>query len=331
MVGGRWGVRNRDRESIRVPDPTKLRAPVVRLRERPLLPMPLRRIVVGVCLAAVVAVTLSRAAGRPVVVVWPDGAPGSEGQTGTETERVTDSGEHVVSQVHRPSFTVYLPESTRATGAAVLVLPGGGHRELWMDHEGHAAAQWLSVHGIAAFVLKYRLARAEGSTYTVEEHALADAQRTLQIIRTRAVEWSVDPARLGVMGFSAGGQLAALAAMRGHPGEGKNPDPVARESSVPAFQALIYPGQTGGILPAKDAPPAFLVCGENDRPDISLGLAQVYLRFREAGVSAELHIFSGVGHGFGQRPTTTGPVAHWLDRLRGWLDGRGLLTRTGTP
>jgi len=283
------------------------------------------RVLVAVAFLAVL--TWSRAADHPVIPVWPNGAPGSEGRTGDETVRVTDAGEHVVSNVHRPSLTVYLPEASRKTGAAVLVLPGGGHRELWMDHEGYAVAQWLSDHGVAAVVLKYRLARAEGSTYTVEKDALADAQRALQIIRSRAREWNLDPAKVGVMGFSAGGQLAALTAMHGRPGDDKSTDPVSRESSVPAFQALIYPGGTSGILPANGAPPAFLVCGENDRPDISRGIADVYGRFREAGVSAELHIYAGAGHGFGQRATNPAAVGQWLARFNDWLETQNMLSR----
>jgi len=267
----------------------------------------------------------ARADEPPVVVLWPNGAPGSEGRSEPEKVRLSDGGERVVSGVHRPSLTVYLPDATTATGAGIVVMPGGGHRELWTDHEGHRVAAWLSAHGVSAFVLKYRLAREEGSRYTVEEHALADARRALRTVRSRAAEWRVDPERLGVLGFSAGGELAALAAMRGEPARADAPDPIERESSRPAFQVLVYPGRSQNIVPTPQSPPAFLLCGADDRPDISEGLASVYLRFKQAGVPAELHVYSGVGHGFGVRASNTGPVAHWLDRVREWMDGRGLL------
>jgi len=267
----------------------------------------------------------ARADEPPVVVLWPNGAPGSEGRSEPEKVRLSDGGERVVSSVHRPSLTVYLPDATTATGAGIVVMPGGGHRELWTDHEGHRVAAWLSAHGVSAFVLKYRLAREEGSSYTVEEHALADARRALRTVRSRAAEWRVDPERLGVLGFSAGGELAALAAMRGEPARADAPDPIERESSRPAFQVLVYPGRSQNIVPTPQSPPAFLLCGADDRPDISEGLASVYLRFKQAGVPAELHVYSGVGHGFGVRASNTGPVAHWLDRVREWMDGRGLL------
>jgi acetyl esterase/lipase len=226
--------------------------------------------------------------------------------------------------VHRPSITVYAPTG-KASGAGVLVMPGGGHRELWVDHEGHAVARWLSEHGVAAFVLKYRLARQDGSTYSVEGHALPDAQRALRTIRARAKEWQVDPARLGVLGFSAGGELAGLTAERGVDADPKLAAPVDRESSRAAFQVLIYPGRADSIAPSAKSPPAFLLCGENDRPDISQGLAKVYLRFKEVGVSAELHILAGAGHGFGARASNRGATARWLELVRGWLDGNGFL------
>jgi endo-1,4-beta-xylanase len=226
-----------------------------------------------------------------------------------------------------PSLTVYLPDATAATGAGIVVMPGGGHRELWTDHEGHRVAAWLSAHGVSAFVLKYRLAREEGSRYTVEDHALADARRALRTVRQRAAEWRVDPQRLGVMGFSAGGELAALAAMRGEAGRPEATDPVERQGAQPAFQVLVYSGRSQNILPTPQSPPAFLLCGADDRPDISEGLASVYLRFKQAGVPSELHVYSGVGHGFGVRASNTGPVAHWLDRLYEWMDGRGLLKK----
>jgi endo-1,4-beta-xylanase len=265
------------------------------------------------------------AAEWPVVPLWPGDAPGSEGRPHAETVRVTPQGEHVVSGIHQPNFQVYLPAAGTATGAGVIVCPGGGHRELWVDHEGHRVASWLAEHGVAAFVLKYRLAREAGSTYHVEQESLADAQRALRLIRSRAVEWAVDPARLGILGFSAGGELAGLAARRGDAGRNDASDPVERLSSRPAFQALIYPGNSKSIVPEAGQPPAFLLCGYDDRPDISAGLAEAYLRFKQAGVPAELHILAGVGHGFGVRATNPAPVNGWLDRFGEWLGGRGLL------
>jgi len=110
------------------------------------------------------------------ILLWQSGAPGSEGQTGDVKIRIADNGERVLSNVHKPSITPYLPSADKAKGCAVIVAPGGGHRELWSDHEGHNVARWLSEHGIAGFVLKYRLARETNSNYTVDGHALADMQ-----------------------------------------------------------------------------------------------------------------------------------------------------------
>ena len=126
-------------------------------------------------------------ADREVVLLWPNGAPGSEWKTGDEEVRWEGDNE-VVSGVHRPSLTVYLPAKYTGTGAAVIVAPGGSYRELWITHEGYRVGEWLSTHGIAAFVLKYRLPRSKGSTYT-EDTALADMQRALRTVRARAREW----------------------------------------------------------------------------------------------------------------------------------------------
>src|SRR5260221_334108 len=111
------------------------------------------------------------------IFLWPDGAPGSEGKTAEETMRVAPAGDHIVSTIHRPSITPYLPSKETATGAAVVIAPGGGHSELWMDHEGYNVARYLSDHGIAGFVLKYRLAGAKDSTYTIEGHAFPRTHR----------------------------------------------------------------------------------------------------------------------------------------------------------
>ena len=264
-------------------------------------------------------------AGDAEILLWPGGAPGSEGKTEAEKVVTSPGGERQVSSVHKPSITPFLPAKEKATGAAVLVIPGGGHRMLCVDHEGAYVAEWLAAHGIAAFVLKHRLAREEGSTYTIERDSLADTQRAMRLIRSRAVEWGIDPARLGAMGFSAGGELVALAWMRPSEGAADAADPLDKLSARPAFQALIYPGRSGDVVPVKDAPPAFLACGEKDRQDISEGLAEMYLRFKRAGASAELHVYAGAGHGFGLRPTMKGPLAGWPDRFAEWLDGRGFL------
>lgn len=279
-------------------------------------------------LALLLLTVTGRAADPLVLPLWPGVPPGSEGRDGAEKVRITDAGEHVVSGIHRPTLTVYLPDPAKATGAAVIVCPGGGHRELWMDHEGYAVAAWLADHGVAAIILKYRLAREPGSTYRVDREALADAQRAIRFVRVHAEEWNIDPSRVGIMGFSAGGELAGLAARL--PGN-RNPDaadPVERPSDRPAFQALIYPGNAKAIEPAPGHPPAFLLCGYDDRPDISEGIAELYLRFKRAGIPAELHIYTGSGHGFGLRATNTGPVAAWPQRLLEWMGERGFLVRS---
>jgi endo-1,4-beta-xylanase len=259
--------------------------------------------------------------------LWPGGAPGSEGKTGDEAVRVTPEGEHVISNVHRPSITPYVPQSALAVGTAVIIAPGGGHREMWVDHEGHNLARWLSERGIAAFVLKYRLARQSGSTYKIEDHAFADMQRAIRLVRGKAAEWKIVPSRIGVMGFSAGGELAALAGMRSDAGNPEAADPIERHSSRPDFQALIYPGASGKIVPAADAPPVFMLCGYKDRPDISKGMAEVYLKFKELGVPAELHIYATAGHGFGVREKNRGAVAGWPARFVEWLGDLGLLQK----
>jgi len=301
----------------------------------------------------------------PDILLWPKGAPGSEGKTGEMKVRVTEAGDRVLSNIHKPSITPYLPAAgssglTRHSEAtAVIVAPGGGHRELWSDHEGHNVARWLSEHGIAAFVLKYRLARETNSTYTVDDHAVADMQRALRLVRSRASEWGIATNRIGVMGFSAGGEVAFLSAQRFSPSppdeggrrglgrggnsenstaplsgslptrssQGESDDPIDGLSARPDFQALIYPGRTQRIEPATNSPPVFLVCGYNDRPDISEGLASVYLKFKQLKVPAELHIYAGSGHGFGLRANDLKPAGKWIERFEEWLADSKLLNR----
>ncbi|MGD0841183.1 MAG: alpha/beta hydrolase [Candidatus Acidiferrales bacterium] len=289
----------------------------MRIRTLPRLKMCLMFALAASCVAA--------SAQQPVVPLWPNGAPGSEGKTAPETVRISPQGDHVISNVNNPSITLYIPAAGKATGAGVVVMPGGGHSELWIDHEGYRVAAWLSDHGVAAFVLKYRLARAPGSTYTIEGTELQDAQRAIRLIRSRAAEWGVDPNRIGVMGFSAGGELAALAATRYDAGNAAAADPIDRQNSKPAFQALLYPAIPENMPLSKDTPPAFLACGADDRQNISEGVPELYLAMKRAGASAELHVFAGVGHGFGMRSTNSGNMTMWPDLFYGWLGASGFL------
>jgi endo-1,4-beta-xylanase len=272
--------------------------------------------------------SLTAASDPPVVYLWPDGAPGSEGKTGDEKVQIQPAGDHVISNVHKPSITVYLPSKETATGVGVVIAPGGGDSALWVDHEGHNVAKWLQEHGVAGFVLKYRLAREKGSTYTIEGTSLADTQRAIKLVKSKSAEWNVDPARIGVIGFSAGGELAALAATHADEGTSSAADPVDRLSSKVAFFGLMYPAIPKDMPLSKDMPPAFLLCGENDRQNISQGLPELYIAMKKAGAQAELHVYTKVGHGFGLRATTKGPIAEWPQRFYDWMDGRGLLKKT---
>jgi endo-1,4-beta-xylanase len=251
--------------------------------------------------------------------LWPGGAPGSEGKTGPEKVRITDAGEHVVSSIHQPSITFFLPKKEVATDVAIVIAPGGGHRELWIDHEGYAVAEWLREHGIFAFVLKYRLAKEEGSTYTLEQHALWDIQRAIRTVRANALQLGINRARIGVMGFSAGGELAARAAMSDLDGDPGASERLDRQSSRPNFQVLIYPGNSSSLTVSKNSPPVFIATGYNDRPDLSKGMAELYLKYKEAGVPAELHMYAAAGHGFGLRANNRSAAGGWPERMLEWM------------
>jgi acetyl esterase/lipase len=270
----------------------------------------------------------------PPVPLWPAGAPGSEGKTAPEVVVETD-GIRRVSSIHNPSLGVHLPSrkakgAAAPTGAAVIILPGGGHRYLSIDNEGHAVARWLNAHGVAGFVLKYRLAREEGSTYKVAEHALQDVQRALRLVRSRAKQWGIDPARVGILGFSAGGDLATYAASRYDTGKPDAQDPIERESARPAFQGLLYPGAgPADLVVPKDAPPAFLCTAADDKTPTKNALT-LFGKLREAGIDAEMHVYAHGGHGFGMKDRPL-PVTAWATRFHEWLGDQGFLKAAPPP
>jgi endo-1,4-beta-xylanase len=264
---------------------------------------------------------------HPEVYLWANGAPGFESRKDEkEVKTVQKNGEYTVTNVHNPSLTVFLPPKEKATGAAVVLAPGGGHSTLWVMHEGVNEAKWLNEHGIAAFVLKYRLAREKGSPYKIVEHALQDGQRAIRLVRSRAKEWGINPNHVGMMGFSAGGEVTALVC--GNPDKGKDgaEDPVERQSGRPDFQALVYSGPQGirGQTLTKDMPPTFIVVGDNDQ--FVVMLTNHYLALKKAGVSTELHVYANTGHGFGFRgEDRSRPVTSWLQRFEEFLRVQGML------
>jgi acetyl esterase/lipase len=273
---------------------------------------------------------LALAASHPEVPLWANGAPGSEGRTAKEVDEPPnkDHGYLKVTSIHNPSIMVYLPPREKATGAAMVIAPGGGHRFLNFDREGMYVADYLNSIGVAGFVLKYRLAREPDSTYQVEVHALGDAQRAIRLIRSRAEEWRVNPARVGIMGFSAGGEVALLSATRFDAGKPDAADPIERQSSRPDFDALIYPGvQANKYTIPKDMPVTFMLCADNDRGP-SNALAGLYPMLKAAGIQTEAHVYATGGHGFGINPETKNPspvATTWQLRLGDWLKDIGML------
>lgn len=261
------------------------------------------------------------ASAQTEIPLWPGGAPGSEGKTAKEVVNGSQ-----VSSIHFPSITPYLPAKEKATGAAVIIAPGGGHRFLSINNEGYDVAKWLSERGIAGIVLKYRLAREEGSTYQVDVHALADAQRAIRLVRSRAREWNVNPAAVGIMGFSAGGEVAALAGTRFDAGKATAADPIDRVNARPDFMALIYPGiRPDNITVTAETPPTFLLCAFDDNGP-ARSIATLFLKLKEAKVPAELHIFNAGGHGFGMRNRPL-PVSSWPMRFQEWLGDLKMLEK----
>ena len=282
----------------------------------------MKMLIAGLC-SLMLAAAASLAAEPEPVLLWPEGVPGTQGAPAPETMRINPPDEQVLTYVGNPSITPYLPDPAKANGAAVIIIPGGGHREIWITHEGYRVAQYLADHGIAAFVLKYRLARAPGSTSTVEGDELADVQRAIRLVKSRAAEWRIDPARVGVMGFSAGGQLSALAGTRFDAGKPDSADPIERQNSRPAFLGLIYAYLPKGFSFGVDTPPAFFIYGDKD--DIVKGQIANYEQLEKLGVPAELHILSGVEHGFGIRPVNAPQIAVWPQLLVNWLEAEGFL------
>jgi acetyl esterase/lipase len=276
-----------------------------------------RALILACCLITAPARSQYAPVAPTVAIIWPNGAPGSESRS-SEPELAKD---YWVRNVHNPSLTIYRP--ARQNGAAVIVIPGGAHKLIVWTTEGVNVGQALNRYGLTVFVLKYRLAREEGSHYSIED-AASDVRRSIRWVRAHAQDYGIDPARVGIMGFSAGGELVSLVADN-RATQPSPSDAIDRFSDRPDFQILVFPGPLG--IPANDvahAPDAFIVAGSLDECCAAPAVA-LYEQLRKASRPAELHMYAGTGHAFNLDESNRISILHWPDRLADWLADEGWL------
>ena len=268
-------------------------------------------------------------AAEPIVwELWPDGAPGETAELGPEFDRTTEEGRLVdgrrvtrLTNVSVPTVSIFKPSPEIDTGTAVVIAPGGGHNILAFDLEGTEVAEWFNSIGVTGIVLKYRVpSRHPEKRWLV---SVQDGQRAMSLIRGRARELRIDPDRIGIIGFSAGGSPVRYTALV----KERLYEPVDALDNVPFrpdFAAPIYSGGIPeGATITERAPPFFMVIAHDDR-DRSLAVAELYIALKRANVPAELHIYESGGHGYGLRRTEL-PVTRWPDRMQEWLRRLGLL------
>lgn len=259
-----------------------------------------------------------------VVRLWESGAPGFE-ERKDEPEQAENWW---VKNIHHPSLTVF-PAGDNHCGTAVVIVPGGGHRLLVFDAEGTELARRFQEMGVTAFVLKHRLAREENSPYQIEVHAKEDGQRAMRWVRHHAVEYGIRRDRIGLVGFSAGGEVVSMVVYSDASPIAGAKDRIDAASAAADFQVLIYPGPIG--IPSEtvlDLPPAFMVVAADDAATQNVfDVARLY-QSRQA--SYELHVFAAGGHGFnlGQRSKRRS-IATWVDRLQDWMQDEGLIGNQG--
>lgn len=271
------------------------------------------------------------------MALWPKGAPGEKGDIGVEQD-TSNPGEGLVGgkrvvrlgNVSIPTLTLYRPQKGKDTGAAVVVCPGGGYNILAMDLEGTEVCQWLNSAGVTAVLLKYRVpARQESERYAAP---LQDAQRALGLVRFHAAAWHIDARRIGIIGFSAGGHLSAVASTRFEKRAYEPVDEADQVSCRPDFTMLVYPayliGKEGPDLSPEltvtsNTPPTFLVQAEDDPVRVENSLFY-YLALKKAGVPAEMHLFANGGHGYGLRESDKAVIS-WPKRAGEWMRRLGVL------
>jgi acetyl esterase/lipase len=286
--------------------------------------------------------TAARAAESTKINVWPGKAPSEAGTIGEEadTTKPTDglvAGRRIIKRgnVSTPTLEIFRPAKDKDTGTAVVIAPGGGYSILAYDLEGTEVAEWLNTLGVTGIVLKYRVPTRPGQPADQPHiQPLQDAQRAMSLVRSKASEWGINPQRIGLLGFSAGGHLAAETATNFDHRSYDAIDDVDKVSCRPDFLVLVYPAYLvnkagDGLAPeirvTKETPPTFLAHAENDPVTVESSL-RFFLAMKKAGVPGELHVYPTGGHGYGLRRTAE-PVTTWPLRCEEWLRTRGLLKK----
>lgn len=290
--------------------------------------------ILGLCVA--LSAPLLAAPGEPIPL-WPDGAPGEAGLKlpPEKSEDKNNDGILRVSHVSEPTISFYPAPGKSNTGATVIVCPGGGYSILAISHEGTQVCEWLNSIGVNAVLLKYRVPRREN---LAKHHApLQDSQRAVALVRSRAAEWRLDPDRIGILGFSAGGHLATMTLTSGETPASFEHD--LQESCRPDFGILVYPAylqddQEPGELASEievgeETPPIFMVIAHGDRR-FTQGNALLYLALARVNASAELHVFAKGGHGFGMKKIDE-EVARWPELAANWMKALDLLGKQTPP
>lgn len=302
----------------------------------------MRRVLLGLGMVVFCGVALAQSTSWPagpehaVVTLWPQGAPGPNTTTGPEAETSTAASPMIagrwvarVGNVSVPTLTVYAAKGA-GNGAGVVVLPGGAYKILAMDLEGTEVCDWLTARGVACFLLKYRVPGT--GPYPKSDEALADAQRAVGLVREHAAEWKVDAKKIGVLGFSAGGHLAAAVSTHYEKRLYAKVDAADELSCRPDFAVVVYPGYladaengmkfSADIPVTKDTPPTFLVQAEDDPVHVE-NAVEYFLALKGVGVPAELHVYAEGGHGYGLRQTML-PVTGWPDLVDVWMKTIGV-------
>jgi acetyl esterase/lipase len=277
--------------------------------------------------------------GHTQILIWPGGAPDMQPVPGPEyvANTLTPSSKPLtwVCNVSQPTMTVYSPKG-KNTGVAMLVFPGGGYNALAMDLEGTEICDWLTSKGITAVLLKYRVpTNPKVGPYSESPQALEDAQRTLSLVRFHSAEWHIDPHKIGVIGFSAGGGMVSMVSTHFDNRSYSPMNVVDKASCRPDFAIACYPGHLWSedegfklnpdVTVTTNTPPTFIVQAEDDHVDGVEQSLVYYIGLKKAGVPVEMHLYAQGGHGFGLRPSKFPVTTEWPKLVEKWLGTVGMI------